>query len=29
MGLREIRFLAVDWIHVAQDRGLWWALGCH
>jgi hypothetical protein len=29
MGLREIRFVGVDWIHVAQDRGLWWALGCY
>jgi hypothetical protein len=26
MNLREIRLEGVDWIHLAQDRGWWWAL---
>jgi hypothetical protein len=24
MNLREIGWVAVDWIHVAQDRVQWW-----
>jgi hypothetical protein len=26
MDLREMWFGSVDWIHLAQDRDLWWAL---
>jgi hypothetical protein len=26
MDLREIGFVDVDWIHLAQDRDTWWAL---
>jgi hypothetical protein len=26
MDLGEIGFWDVDWIHLAQDRGRWWAL---
>jgi hypothetical protein len=24
--LKEIRWEGIDWIHLAQDRNLWWAL---
>jgi hypothetical protein len=27
MDLKEIRWEDVDWIHQAQDRDWWWALG--
>jgi hypothetical protein len=26
MDLREIGWNGMDWIHLAQDRNLWWAL---
>jgi hypothetical protein len=26
MGLREIVWEVVDWIHLAQERDQWWAL---
>jgi hypothetical protein len=26
MDLKEIGFEGVDWIHLPQDRGQWWAL---
>jgi hypothetical protein len=26
MGLREIGWEGVEWIHLAQDRDQWWAL---
>jgi hypothetical protein len=26
MGLREIGWGSVEWIHLAQDRGQWWAV---
>jgi len=26
MDLREIGWIGVDWIHLAQDRDQWWAL---
>jgi hypothetical protein len=26
MDLREIGFGDVDWIHLAQDRDMWWVL---
>jgi hypothetical protein len=26
MDLREIRLEGADWIHVAQNRDLWWAV---
>jgi hypothetical protein len=26
MGLRELIWECVDWVHIAQDRGHWWAI---
>jgi len=26
MGLREMRWKGVDWVHLGQDRDQWWAV---